>query len=192
MNPIPIIGAGISGLCTAITLQESGYPVRIYSSAPPQATTSAIAAAIWMPFIAEPRELVNQWSRRSYEVYAGQAQTAPEVGVSLVDFLVLTPSDAPLPWESAVPAGTITKAAAVDLPRGYQYGYKVLVPMVETPLYLRYLLDRYAKGGGSIVIQHIDSLTDFAARQELVINCSGLGYFVAMKKSIPYKAKSFA
>ncbi|MEM1320739.1 MAG: FAD-dependent oxidoreductase [Bacteroidota bacterium] len=175
MQTTTIIGAGISGLCTAIVLQEAGYPVCIYTKEKPQATTSAIAAAIWMPFIAEPREQVNQWSRRSYEVYAEQAQREPAAGVHMVDFLVLTPTDAPLSWESAVPAGTVRRAAAAELPPDYQHGYKVLVPMIETPIYLRYLLDRYARNGGRIVQQKIDSLADFVAKQGLVINCSGLG-----------------
>ena len=42
-----IVGAGIIGLSTAVTLQERGHTVRVVAAAVGDATTSAVAAAIW-------------------------------------------------------------------------------------------------------------------------------------------------
>ncbi len=175
MITIGIIGAGVSGLSTAILLQEAGYKVNIYCRERPQQTTSAVAAAIWMPFIAEPRELVNHWSLRSYEIFAHLAATNQQAGVSMVDFCVLPIDEGPLHWEAAVPEGTIRKADLAELPEGYQHGYIARVPMIETPIYLAYLIARFEARGGQLMEKELSALEDVGQNYPVVINCSGLG-----------------
>ena len=45
-----VIGAGVSGLTTAVCPAESGFAVRVDSDLPPAATTSAAAGAAWDPY----------------------------------------------------------------------------------------------------------------------------------------------
>ena len=66
MKKVTVIGCGVIGLTTAIHLEKAGYEVRIITNKLHFRTTSAIAAAIWMPFKAEPAELVNRWSLETY------------------------------------------------------------------------------------------------------------------------------
>ncbi|MDX6421029.1 MAG: hypothetical protein QOG28_5649, partial [Trebonia sp.] len=44
-----VVGAGVVGLTTAISLAEAGLATRIVTAAAPAATTSAAAGAIWGP-----------------------------------------------------------------------------------------------------------------------------------------------
>ena len=66
-NPrVTVVGAGVIGLTTAIVLQEAGYEVEILTKALPQQTTSAVAGAVWLPFLARPVEKVARWSATTY------------------------------------------------------------------------------------------------------------------------------
>ena len=47
---IAVIGAGVSGLTTAIVLAEDGYDVEVFAEKIGNATTSSRAAAIWFPY----------------------------------------------------------------------------------------------------------------------------------------------
>src|SRR5262249_49485528 len=63
-----VIGAGVSGLTTAICLAEAGLRVRIWTAEPPLETTSVAAGAMWGPYLVEPVERVRAWSDRTLEV----------------------------------------------------------------------------------------------------------------------------
>ncbi|MBO0867884.1 MAG: FAD-binding oxidoreductase, partial [Micromonosporaceae bacterium] len=67
MRPWPdvlVIGAGVSGLTTAICLAEAGFPVRILTKESPHATTSCAAGAIWSPYLVTEARVVR-WSTQS-------------------------------------------------------------------------------------------------------------------------------
>ena len=53
---ILVVGAGVSGLTTAIYLTEAGYTVELIADLPPESTTSAAAGASWGPYeVSDPR-----------------------------------------------------------------------------------------------------------------------------------------
>jgi D-amino-acid oxidase len=82
---ITILGAGVSGLTTGVVLAEAGYAVTILA-ADVTGTTSAAAAAIWLPYhIADER--VDGWAEMTREVLTELAGD-PSTGVSLIDFHV--------------------------------------------------------------------------------------------------------
>jgi len=51
-----VVGAGVTGLTTAVCLAESGRTVEIRTARLPQDTTSAVAGAIWGPHLVETGE----------------------------------------------------------------------------------------------------------------------------------------
>ncbi|MBK7407264.1 MAG: FAD-binding oxidoreductase [Saprospirales bacterium] len=53
---VTIIGCGVSGLTTALVLQQEGWKVTIFTDQLSENTTSAIAAAIWFPTKFGPRK----------------------------------------------------------------------------------------------------------------------------------------
>lgn len=54
---VVVIGAGVSGLTTAIVLAEAGVRVRVIAEEVPGATSLA-AEAMWGPYLVEPKDKV--------------------------------------------------------------------------------------------------------------------------------------
>jgi len=173
MKKITVIGSCVIGLTTAIQLQEAGYEVSILTKALPNQTTSARAAAIWFPFKAKPLSKVNHWSKVSYKVFKALANKST-TGVSLIDFLELAQDDRQPKWVDALPEGAWRKAGANELPQGYSFGNIALVPLIETPIYLAYLLKTFQSNGGTLSLQQVQKLEEIAQPNSLVINCTGL------------------
>ena len=187
---ITVIGSGVTGLTTAIALQEAGHEVQIFTKDLPEATVSAVAGAIWMPFHVEPFELVNRWSRTSYDVFEKMAKDALS-GVSMVDLLTLAVKPYFPDWADAVPEGRFWKAEASDLPAGYQYGFFAHVPMIETPIYLPFLQKRFLGNGGTLTVCEVKNLADMAAKTDWLINCTGLaaGKLTGDKEVFPIRGQ---
>ncbi|MEL6924349.1 MAG: FAD-dependent oxidoreductase, partial [Bacteroidota bacterium] len=173
---ITVIGAGVIGLTTAIVLQDRGHRVTIVTSALPLGldTTSNKAAAIWFPYRADPPEQINYWSRQSYDRFVQLSQSSV-TGVRMVESVNLLNDLNPW-WLPAFPEGAVREASATELPEGYERGLMAVVPFIETPVYLQYLLDRFRENGGQLNIQQVDAdaLATLAGSQ-LVVNCTGLG-----------------
>jgi D-amino-acid oxidase len=51
---IVVVGAGVSGLTTAVVLAEAGHKVHVVASELPGATSLA-AGAMWGPYLVEPK-----------------------------------------------------------------------------------------------------------------------------------------
>jgi D-amino-acid oxidase len=175
MAKVIVIGAGVSGLTTAIVLQERGHAVTIYADKLPHETTSAVAAAIWFPYKVDPRDKVNQWSRTTYYQLEILAETrSEETGVYMVDLLEL-PSQAHPWWLEALPPDAVRKADAHELPAGFRRGFFLHVPMIETQRYLPWLMERFTSLGGKVEVKHVESLKPLLEEADFVVNCSGLG-----------------
>ncbi len=174
MNAV-VVGCGVIGLTSAIRLQEAGFGVRIVTRALPPETTSAVAAAVWYPYKAYPEDRVLAWGRRTLEACYGLAEDAA-TGVSITTFVELFDRAVAEPWwKDAVRA--YRHAAPEELPPGYVDGYVVEAPLVEAPVHLRYLRQRFEAGGGTIEVvpEGIRDLAALCTPGRLVVNCTGLG-----------------
>lgn len=167
-----IVGSGVSGLSTGIVLQEAGWDVSIWTAAPAHHTTSIIAAAIWHPFKAYPQADVLRWGKATYDVFAGLAGE-PESGIIVRDGFEIWPFKVPDPWwKSAV--ARFGRCDHAQLPPGYEDGYAFRAPVIDMPIYLDYLINRFAECGGVIESRRLQSLDEAAAPDTLVVNCTGL------------------
>src|SRR5215216_1203469 len=105
-TPMPealVVGAGGTGRTCAIRLREAGVAADVVAREPPERTTSAVAAALWYPYRAFPRERVAGWSARGFEVLSELAGV-PGAGVRMRRGTELVPETAPDPWwRDAVP-----------------------------------------------------------------------------------------
>lgn len=170
---IKVVGCGISGLSTAITLLEAGYSVEIISEKLPEDTTSAVAAAIWLPYEVNPIEKANRWSKESYFKYL-ELCDLPETGISLVSLMVLVEKKEDAWWLDALPQGEIREAREEELPAGFTLGFVLQVPLIETPVFLQYLLHQFEKLGGVLTKLKIENLAKITNKNTTVINCTGL------------------
>lgn len=100
MAEIVVVGAGVIGLTTALTLQERGHSVRVIGAATGASITSSVAGAIWFPFRAEPRAEIGRWASVSRRWLTDVASQDPRAGVDVLRVLELDDQDR-IPWWGA-------------------------------------------------------------------------------------------
>ena len=162
-----MVGAGVVGLSCALRLLEKGQRVDVLARDLPLETTSAVAAAMWYPYRAFPHEQVAGWSATSYAEFERLADE-PGTGVRLVEGTEVHRDRKPDPWwRGAVP--TLNRVTAVPAP--YVDGWSFVTPVVEMPVYLRWLSGRVEDLGGTITRMALQALP----AAEVVVNAAGLG-----------------
>ena len=171
-NEIKVIGSGVAGLTTALTLLESGYKVSIITKEHFEHTVSAKAAAIWFPYSAKPIHKVNSWSKLSLSKYK-ELSLNNETGVSFVPFSISELNPDPPFWLNALTQETKVFREKTSLLNHIVYRYTVEIPLIETQIYLTYLRDLFLEKGGTIALKEIKDLSNLA-ENNLVVNCTGL------------------
>jgi D-amino-acid oxidase len=170
---IVVVGAGVIGLTAALELRSRGHAVTVLTRDELAATTSAVAAAIWYPFLAEPRARVLPWAAATFRVLQRLARD-PATGVRMQPvvegFATATPD---LWWASAGPR--VEKLAAAEVPPPFQSAIRVEVPLCDTTRYLPWLAGALEKRGGRIEHRELQSLDEAFALAPVIVNCTGLG-----------------
>lgn len=171
---VTIIGCGVSGLSCGIRLLQAGFAeVRIVARELPPHTTSNRAAAVWYPYKAYPEERVLGWGAATFRAMAA-LMADPLSGISTTTLIEPFDETTADPWwKTAVTA--FRHATPDELPAGYTDGYVVEVPLIETPLYMDYLVNWFRRLGGVIEQGEVRSLEEVAESGRLIINCAGLG-----------------
>jgi D-amino-acid oxidase len=170
-----VVGAGVLGLTCAVRLAEAGHRVDVVGRDLPRETTSAVAAAIWYPYLALPQDRVAAWAARSYEVF-GSIAADPESGVRLLPGIEVFSTANPDPWwREAVPA--LRRVTPTDgLPSGYVDGWTFRAPVIEMPIYLDWLVGRLESLGGTVTRLNLSTLPPTGdGGADLVVHCAGLG-----------------
>lgn len=163
---VVVVGAGVVGLSVAVRLLEAGLRVDVIARDLPLETTSSVAAALWYPYLAGPRDKVTAWARTTYDELGRLAGTGAD-GVTLRRGTELLREHQPDPWWAAAVPGL----QRVETHAPYRDGWSFLTPVVEMTAYLPWLADRVRDGGGTITRMALARLPE----GPLVVNCSGLG-----------------
>jgi D-amino-acid oxidase len=167
-----VVGCGVIGLTAGVLMREMGLDVRIVTAALPLQTTSSVAAALWLPYKAYPEDRVLTWGSRTFEVFEDLSRV-PESGVRMRQGVEIWREPVPDPWwASAVPG--VRRCTDDALPPGYTDGHAFVAPVIEMPVYLGYLLDRFLGSGGRVEHRAVSSLEE-AGEGGVVVNCAGLG-----------------
>jgi D-amino-acid oxidase len=170
---VRVVGAGVVGLTSALRLAEAGHQVEVVAAELGESTTSAIAAALWYPYLATPNARVTRWLRTSFAALTALAAD-PGTGVRLRSGRELFREPVADPWwRSAVP--DLARIAEDQLPAGYLDGYSLTVPVVDMAVHLAWLLDRLRDRGAGIETRRLTGLPAALAGVEAVVNCAGLG-----------------
>ncbi|KUM98735.1 amino acid oxidase [Streptomyces cellostaticus] len=158
-----VVGGGVVGLTTAVALAESGRRVRVWAREPAEHTTSAVAGGLWWPYRIEPEPLVGAWALESLGVYEELATCPEETGVRLVEGVHEgTRLDELGEWAGRVPGL-----------RAVAGGLAARLPVIDMPVHLAWLRERFAKAGGTVEEREVTDLA--AVPAGVVVNCSGLG-----------------
>jgi D-amino-acid oxidase len=166
-----VVGAGVVGLTTAISLAEAGLATRIVTQAPPAATTSVAAGAIWGPVRCGPPERCREWAQTGLSVLSALCDV-PAAGVhQLSGREVCATPQTPPEWTSLL--ADLRVLGDSDLPAGFVAGWAYTAPAVHMPVYLEYLRRRYEGLGGSVSAETVTSLASVPA--PVVVNCTGIG-----------------
>lgn len=175
---ITVLGCGVIGLTTALKLKTEGHHVTIRTWKVPPETTSDKAAAFWSPYRIVEDDRTFSWISETYRSLQ-EISLIPGSGVSMIPlhkFLRDGDDTSDLWWLQAIPGERYAALSSHLLPPGYAAGWSVEVPLMETPLYLPFLMDRFRSQGGDIRTgEQIGDLLPLLSPDVLVVNCTGLG-----------------
>lgn len=168
-----VIGCGVSGLTTGIALLRAGHAVRIWAKALPPDTTSNVAAAVWYPYKAFPADRVTAWGAEAYRKFLALAEQS-DTGVIRSEVLDLRrePAEAP-DWKDTVDG--FRTARADEMPPGFPAGFAFAAPVIDTSIYLDYLMRTFQAEGGRIERHTVRDLAEALDECPVVVNCAGLG-----------------
>jgi D-amino-acid oxidase len=165
-----VIGAGVSGLTTALCLAGAGHSVRIRTAAPPQETTSRAAGAMWGSTFAGPADKVEGWASASLAAFRELARD-PGSGVAIVSGTLASTGDA-APPPQLFPGVEVRRS---EPPAGYAAGFRVTLPLIDMPRYLDHLAARVEAARIPIELRPVESLAEAAGEAPVVVNCTGVG-----------------
>jgi D-amino-acid oxidase len=168
-----VIGAGISGLTTAVCLAEPGMAVRVLAKDPPARTTSAFAGASWGPYMVSDSRVLD-WSNQTLATLESIARTEPSSGVRLVHGLEAIPYHLEAPAWARVVTG-FRLCDADELPAGYVSGWRYTIPLVDMPAYLAYLERRLVAAGAAVEVATVKAFDEVIGLGAIIVNCTGLG-----------------
>jgi D-amino-acid oxidase len=161
---VTVVGAGIVGLTTALVLEEHGHDVRVVAREQLDATTSAVAAAVWFPYRAGPPDRVVAWAAIT-RAWLESLVAERAAGIDLLTCYEITADDA-VPWWAAGLDVTRTAAPVTGRPLAWRF----VAPRVEPARFLPWLTSRLRAP------IEARTVADLAAEPgDVVVNCAGLG-----------------
>jgi len=173
-----VIGAGVSGLTTAVCLAEAGARVQISAAAPPARTTSAVAGAIWGPHLVEPGDRVARWGAVTLARLL-DLTTEPAAAVRLLTGRQASRrQEDPPDWVTGL--ADFRLSAGDEIPTGFAAGWRFTAPVITMPVYLSYLLARFRAADGQDAAARASafgSLPEAASHTSasVIVNCAGIG-----------------
>jgi D-amino-acid oxidase len=175
-HQVGIVGAGVSGLTCGVVFAERGYRTAIFAKEISQQTTSGAAAALWFPYDVEPAGKVIPWALETFRTLLDLARDR-DSGVSMVELRQFSRTgEIQVPdWAISLGAQSVIPSE-VEGPREFTSGLAIMVPLMDTTIYLDYLANRFLKADGQITENaHFEKLEDVDPKFDLVINCAGIG-----------------
>lgn len=173
MPDVIVIGAGVVGLCAALVLREQGRTVEVWAKDDPADTVSAVAGAIWYPFLAEPRTRVLGWSATTFRRLTALARV-PASGVCLQSVVEVFDTEEPDLWWAPA-AGPIERWPRERVPSPYRAAIETVVPVCDVRVHLPWLRAQLLASGTRIELRNERSFARAFARAPMVVNCTGLG-----------------
>jgi D-amino-acid oxidase len=201
-NAVLVIGAGVSGLTCALSLKQRDFKVTVIAENFAPRVTSVVAGALWEwpPAVCglhkDQISLMRSkvWSLDSYGHFTRLAQDS-STGVFLrtVTFYFTRPvNESPqqllkmteLAGHVAqfVHDSSLIAANRVNPEFGMRDAYSHIAPMIDTDVYMSWLMERVNKAGCRVVCRQISGnlrVQEASLRREFavdaIVNCAGMG-----------------
>lgn len=197
-----VIGAGVSGLTTALLLARSGFDVTVVAEKDASECVSVVAGALWEwpPAVCgyhhDQISLARskEWCMESYQIF-DDLSNEPSTGVFMrTSNFYFTHAIEDSPYDLAKMHELVPRVRGFVRDRDLalfngvnsEYGvidaYAHLAPMVDTDAYMKWLLEQVVRTGvevirkrisGRLVRQERELLDEY--RVNAIVNCAGLG-----------------
>jgi D-amino-acid oxidase len=174
-NRILVIGAGVSGLTTALHLLQAGHSVTIYQREPQGEFphTSHNAYAMWVPVMSDVDSRVETWANKSLTDFLALASD-PTTGVALRKIVKLK-THVEEPWFAKKFAG-FRHAHEGEIPSEYPDAHILEgAPIIDPTVYLPWLRQQVLYAGGVFEQNFVQQLSDCSSEFQVIVNCTGLG-----------------
>ncbi len=167
-----VIGAGISGMSSAMRLLQNNHKVTIYADKFSPNTVSDVAAAVWYPFLSYPIEKTNRWGLETYAELYRLAEEFPESGVTIRkgrEFLreIISPHE----WTQGINGFRILNND--ELVNDYVFGWEFEAPVIQMNLYMPWMKNELTKMNCKFKEKKLINFSDLD--ENIIINCVGLG-----------------
>ena len=173
---IAIVGAGICGLSTAYELLQAGYKVTLIAKEFSPNITSNKAAAFWFPYHIRNDERGIEWCKKSYSFFKEKSADSL-TGISMISIIKASKkgADDETSWLNYMPESSYSILSENEIPNGYEKGCKAIVPLIETQIFLPWLMNQIKAKGANIFQKGITDLKELENNFDVVVNCSALG-----------------
>ena len=190
-----VIGAGIIGLTTAISLQREGFATCIYTKCTPyqpqldERYVSPRSGAHWYSFADDDDTNTQTRDKITFDRLrrTANADHNNRSGVTVVTAHAVVPRTTkwrPPWWTNVTPDFTYwTPQRTREFVRqtrshaDYRVAYSYKTVMIDTPKYLRFLYDEFVGIGGRVILANVTSIRSLTAAPSpfsVVVNCAGL------------------
>ena len=197
-----VIGAGVSGLTSALCLRRRGFKVTVVAEKFAPDIVSVVAGALWEwpPAVCghhqdqSSLERSKSWCMTSYDTFAELARR-DDTGVFVreaIFFFAQKVEDDPKDLHKMnelmhrvrgfVHDAGLIEANGVSRRAGVTDAYSHLAPMIDTDTYMRWLIAQVQAAGCDVVCRRLHgSLNDLEDRllaeyhADVIVNCTGLG-----------------
>ena len=167
---VVVLGAGVTGLTSAVRLAESGLRVLVLTADEPARTVSRVAAAVWYPTRTAEDPRVLRWARHTFDELMTQAGSGiPGTAPRPTRMLLRNPVTGAPWWSAAVPDFRRLGPAGP-----YTDRWEFTVPSVEMGPYLEWLVERLTTAGAVLRQHRVSRLDEAAEFAPVVVNATGL------------------
>jgi len=174
---IAIVGAGISGLSCAYTLMDKNYSIDIFAKEFSPNITSNKAAAFWFPYHIRNDKRGIEWGNKSYALYKKLAADKSS-GISMKQLTKVLRKDVTeeeSEWVDFMPEGSYHLIKDTLIHSRYAKAYNVVVPLIETQIFLPYLQNTLIENKVKFIRRAIKNFKQLSPEYDAVINCAALG-----------------
>ncbi|KAF7727779.1 hypothetical protein EC973_007010 [Apophysomyces ossiformis] len=183
---IHVIGAGVTGLTTALLLRMNGYDVTILAKDFPDDQNDAefnsrCAGTAWKPTATHSETRLQRYEATSFKMLWEMARNHPsEAGIMVVpayDYYENAEKDQDHPWWKYTVPG-FESVCKKELPPNMNAGYHFTTVVINSQRYLQWLQSQYLTLGGKrkrMTLSHIlDAAVDNENVVDVIVNCTGV------------------